>query len=133
MKNFDEDRVALSEADRQFQIRGEVFTRRESIRPEVVADFEDLEPKSGAHHTLQVIDAMITGFIEDEGHQRYADLRQRAGDPVTLDDLIKVAQWLVAENAGRPTGSPSGSSAGSGGATTGTPSTDDSSSPVVED
>lgn len=130
MKDFDSERVTTSKEAREFQIRGEKFVRREAVRPEATADFEDLKPDSGAHRTLEIIDKLICDFIEDDGaHDRYRTLRQREDNPITLDDLLQVANWVTGEVAGRPTGSPSDSSTGSEGPTTGTPLTDVSSSP----
>lgn len=131
MKDFDLDRVNTSEEARQFRLRGEVFVRRDSVRPDTTIAFEDLTPEDTAQHTLTVIDDLVLGFIEDDGgaHARYRSLREREADPVTLQDLIKMSQWLIAENAGRPTGPSSGSSTGPEGGTTGTHSTDDSSLP----
>lgn len=41
-KNFDADRRSWSEESRTFTLGGETFVGRENIRPDVIADFEDV-------------------------------------------------------------------------------------------
>lgn len=130
MKDFDAERTSLSAEDREFKIRGEVFVRREEVKPEVLVGYDDLREDTGAARTLEIIDQLIVDLIEDGGdaHGRYTTLRAREDNPVTLDDLLEVSKWLMTEVTNRPTTPPSDSSEGSESGRTGTSSTANSSS-----
>jgi hypothetical protein len=131
MKDFDTDRAPRSVEDRTFQIGGEVFVMRTAIRPEVLAAYEDLDIESAkSADTLKVIDELIVSCIEpaDAGHDRYARLRTRDDDPITITDLVTLASYLVEGVTGRSPTQPSSPSI-SGPERTGTTLTADSSSP----
>lgn len=131
MKDFDQEREARSGGDRRLRIGGEEFVRRDGVRPEVLARYEDLQPGTASAEVLKVIDEIVLAFLEphDGAHDRYLALRQREDGALTTADLNALVQWLVSEEAGRPTQASSPSTAGRD--TTGTPSTDSSSSPVA--
>lgn len=127
MKDFDEERAARYEGDREFQIGGEKFVRRASVRPEVLMAVDDLDAGAPGHEMLKSIDGVILAFIEstDDAHDRYRTLRERDDDPVNMADLNAVVRWLVSEMTGRPMPAPSLSEDGR--APNGTGSTDGSS------
>lgn len=134
MKNFDEQRALRLKADRGFQIGGEQFVRRASVRPEAVEPWERVgsDPDLTSKDVLGAMDETIINLIEPgtkgEAHRRWVKLRGREADAINLGDLIDLVTWLIEEQAQRPTLPSSNSSPEPG--TTGTPSTDGSSSPV---
>lgn len=135
MKNFDQQRAARAQTadDRTFLIGGEQFICRAGIRPEVLTPYEDLDGSQSASETLVIIDEMVVSCIEsyDDAEGRYRRLRAREDDPVTLDDLTEIAKWLLETVTGKsPTKSPADSSQRRG--ETGTPSTENSSSPELQ-
>lgn len=109
MKDFDSDRrqrrVEQEAAEKQFVIGGETFTMRTFVRPDVIAEWEDLSEQAGSVYTLEVVDRLVTGFIADEdGRDRWRALRERDdGDLLDLGDLLDVCRWLITEATGRPT------------------------------
>lgn len=111
MKDFDTKRKERSDRDRSFQIGGETFVRRTGLRPEVLLPWEKIGEDTPASEVLETIDLLVTDFIEpgDDAVARYQALRARDDDPVTLEDLQELVEWLVSEQTGRPTGLPSGS------------------------
>lgn len=129
MRDFDKERQVRNERNRQFKIGGETFTAKSGVRPEVLAAYEDISTDdTTAVQILAVIDEIVLGLIEntDDAHARYQTLRARDEDPVTLEDLQEVVQWLIQEQTGRtPTRQPSPS--GDGPKETETILTDDSS------
>lgn len=134
MKNFDLDlkREERSQRDRTFQIGGEHFVMRVGVRPEVLAAYDDLTEESTAVDGINVMDEVILSHIEDinGAHDRWRELRTRDDDPVTVDDLAALVEWLLAEQTGRPTQRPSASGRGPENPPTGTPSTVVSSPPA---
>ena len=127
MHNFDTKRAERSQAEpRSFQIGGETFIRKHSVRPEVMTAWEAVTPETPASETLQIVDDLIGEFLIGDGHSRWRQLRERYDDPITLEDMMEVVAWLVSEETGFPTTEPSPSSNGSDGPTTGGSSTDGS-------
>lgn len=131
MKDFDTARAARTLADRGFQIGGEQFVRRASVRPEATKPWEDVDLTTSHEATLAAIDETVTNMIEPgkakEAHKRWLVLRQRDDDAISLGDLLDLVQWLVSEQAARPTVPPSNSSGEP--VASGTSSTGGSSSP----
>lgn len=114
MKNFDSDwEEREAEDNRTFQIRGETFVRRVSVRPEVLFSFEIPAGTEDAE-ALRLNDARILSFIEDrdDAHARYVALRAQDENPLGLRELRELSQWLLAEITGRPTEAPSASPSG---------------------
>jgi hypothetical protein len=117
-KNFDEARAARAAEDRSFTIGGESFVRKVGVRPEVLADYENVDAAGSATDTLVEIDKIVLEMVEDvdDGHSRYRALRARTDDPITLLDMTDLVQWLIEEQTGRrPTPPPSPSSRSRGG------------------
>lgn len=114
MKDFDTARQERAQADRGFLIGGEQFIRRASVRPEATKPWEDVDLTTSHDATLAAIDETVTNMIEPgakgEAHKRWAKLREREDDAISLGDLLDLVQWLVQEQAARPTVPPSNSS-----------------------
>ncbi len=131
MKDFDLARSERALADRGFQIGGEKFVRRASVRPEATKPWEDVNLETSHEATLAAIDETVTNMIEPgarkEAHKRWALLRERDDDAISLGDLLDLVQWLISEQAARPTLPPSSFSDEP--AASGTGSTGGSSSP----
>lgn len=111
MKDFDAKRKARMDRDRSFKIGGEEFTMRAGLRPEVLIPWEQLTEETSAAEVLQILDSIVLDFLEPYGdsHDRYRALRERVEEPITLQDLQELVEWLIAEQTGRPTGQPSSS------------------------
>ncbi len=80
---------------------------------------------------MRIIDSIFLLKIEkdDDAEARYQAVRENDEDPLTVEDLREVVDWMIEESSNRPTGSPSGSTGGR--RSTGTSSTEDSSSQVL--
>lgn len=114
-KSFDD----LVSSERTFIVRGETFTWRD-VRPEVLTAFKpsengdkdkDPEDNSGIWKEL---DEQIQLFLVPEDVERWANLRARDDNPVTIVQLNAILEWLVGEQTDRPTQTPSPSSSGRG-------------------
>lgn len=128
-KDFDADRanrLRTGAVAPTFKLGGVTFTMRMAVRPDVIAEADDLTTENGARATIEMIDAIILGFMEPEkdAHAKYKKLRERDEDPLTLQDLLQVMYWLVEAYTNRPTGPSSPSTPGRRRTTT--PSTDGS-------
>lgn len=132
MKNFDVERKHRHTPveDRTFVLGGETFVAKEDVHPSVLVAFDRID---GANfETLfEVIDGMIVDLIEpdNDSADRYRRIRENTDDPITIETMTSVSNWLVEVMTGRPTGQPSGSAPGR--PQTGTPSTGVSSLPVT--
>ena len=113
-RNFDE----LLSKDRTFTVRGQSFTWRD-VKPEVLTlfDSEAILGKNGDSDETAVwklIDAQILLFIEPGQHESWAKLRAREEEPVTIQQLNAILEWLMEAQTGRPTETPSPSASGRG-------------------
>lgn len=133
MKDFDVARKARKDADRAFQLGGEVFFMKAGVKPEVFAAYDDLTEETTSMDALKTIDAIVLDMIEsrDEAAGRYQAIRANEEDPVTLSDLTALVEWLIGEQTGRPTQPPSPSGGGQETPIIGTPLTPVSSLPVT--
>lgn len=131
-RDFDQEtkQAQLPKEEREFILGGEPFVAMANIRPEVLAEFEKIQKDTPALEVLQILDDLIVQMIEpdDDAETRYRAVRARTKEPVTMQALQTVGEWLVEIATGRPTGPPVDSSASH--ATTGDTSTGDSSSPA---
>ena len=117
MKDFDEARATrptLDEDARSFKLAGETFTIRPFVRADTLAAAGRVSDKSSIADDVDAFDELIVGFLEDADHERYLALRRRETDPVTFNDLMELAAWMVETSSGRPTRQPSPSTAGPG-------------------
>jgi hypothetical protein len=125
-------RDAKTAASRTFQIGGEKFTWAPSARPEALtvlttirpgkrdntgayildADDEPVDRGTPLHESVAIIDSIITDLIEDKdnAHERWASLRTRTNDPITLEDMQELVQWLISQVANRTPTQPSSQS-----------------------
>jgi hypothetical protein len=145
-KDFDEARAERFSRPRTFKMGGEVFTFKVGFRPETfteyVNDYYDVilgVRKATGVEILEVFDSTIVRFLDpiDRSPDRWEELRARhEPEPdseeevdVTLGDMRDLLEWLIAQQANRPTRAPS--SSGNGRETTGQNSTGRSSSAQV--
>lgn len=146
-RDFDAERRSWNVDDRTFVLGGRTFVARENIRPDVIADFEDVTvARNGTDVSLRDLvaatDRAILEMLEggdavggdgepvpDSPRAWYLQLRADPSGLVNLDQLSGVAKWLVEQHTNRPT-VPSPPS-GNGRDGTGTTSTAISSSPVA--
>lgn len=117
MKDFDEVREARRNADRTFQIGGELFVRKVGVKPEVIAAYDQINMGMGASETLEMIDQVVLDMIDndgtatadgdtivrvgEDGHARYTALREREEDPLSLADMQDLVGWLIEEETSR--------------------------------
>jgi hypothetical protein len=138
VKNFDDHRKKKDEAtraEREFQLGGEQFTAKARVRPEAFMEWDSMDmEETPASEILVMADRTILSLIEkkDGAHDRYRAVRENEEDPLSLEDLTDLIQWLVeVQSGGRPTEKSSGSSTSPD--ETGTNSTDNSPSPESEE
>lgn len=143
MKNFDDHRAKrLNRAERTFQIGGEKFIAKASVRPEAIAEWDAMDPeKTPPAEIIRISDTTILALVEESGPvevygeddvaaERWRNVRLREGDDaLNTADIIELLKWLIGvQSGGRPTEQQSGSGQSPSG--TGASSTVDSSSPV---
>jgi hypothetical protein len=129
MRDFDKEREAtlagMSVEDRQFRVRGQVFTVSLNVRPEVVASWDDLNPGMlvtegegdeayerplTSVEFIGRVDDVLCQFLEGDGPKRWRKLRERDTDPVTYPELQEIMKLAVRVVTGRPLEVPSASS-----------------------
>jgi hypothetical protein len=77
-----------------FRACGEVFKTRRPSRSHVIAEVRQLDHAEGAER-LRRMDAIVRLFLTDQSRARWATLRERHEEPVTLGMLTEVIEWLV--------------------------------------
>ena len=132
MKNFDEERAARQASPATFQMGGDVFSLRASVRPEALSVLESIDEKDVVlSEMFATLDQVVHEFLIPEDGPRWDELRKRPDSPVGIQDISALIKWLteegISEITGRPIEQSGDSSAGL--KTTETSSTADSSSP----
>lgn len=123
MKDFDEARKERETRERTFKIGGEEFTFRPSVAPESLLAYNRAitgEVTPTEEEWIGLYDETIQSLLEPGQDERWKLVRKAdAAHPLNVSDLNGLLQWLLEEQAGRPTGQPSDSSSSSGGNGTG--------------
>jgi hypothetical protein len=110
MRDFDEGKAEL-----EFKLGGEEFVARR-VRPEVLATFQTDETTTDATMAITLLDERISAFLaNDEDRARYAALRCREEDPVTVGQLNALLEWMLEVSSDLPTTLPSPSAVLPGG------------------
>ena len=119
MKDFDESRQAREARERTFKIGGEEFTFRPAVTPEALLPYNRAitgESKPTEEDWIAIYDETIRALLEPGQDERWAHVR--GGDlanPLNVQDINELLQWLLEQQTDRPTGQPSDSSTSSGG------------------
>jgi hypothetical protein len=148
------ERAQIPPEERSFVIGGETFVYRSAVAPEafkrwsmmvsgefllrdergrpILDDFKQPVSTLTETEALEIFDATVVAFLEPGQEEKWKKVRDpEAENPVTLQDMRALVRWLFEEQSARPTGPPSGSSRTSETASSGTPSTVESSSPAA--
>lgn len=107
MRDFDYER--RSGFEREFKLNDHVFRVRRGVRPE---DLVAWETASGGQATLEATDTLIKKFLLPEDHDAYDAARANVDEPVTLNDLRDLVDWLISNEVETPTSPPSSSEPG---------------------
>lgn len=131
-KNFDAARGERARRDRGFTIAGETFSIKAAVRPEVIAEWDAVTTDTPSEDGIAACERIVESFLETpEQYRRWTELRasELDGNPISVEDLVAVVQWMVEANTGHPTEPPASSTRGPQ-VTDSTPSTVASPSPV---
>ena len=109
MRSFD-----LNE-DMAFEVCGEKFTMK-TVRPEVLALWEDEETPESAVKALELVDQRILAFLDNGNgqHDRWKELRERDENSPSMGQLRGILEWMIEVQTARPTNQPSPSARGRG-------------------
>jgi hypothetical protein len=123
-RDFDQER--REKPVKTFQLAGETFTLRRSVRPEALIQFEDLPEDATARQSLQVIDDAVNELIVPDDHTKWSEIRaiEDEESAVGLDTLLELIKWCIGQVTGRNPTQPSSSTSPPG--DPGTTSTDGS-------
>lgn len=132
MHDLDTPRKERKNSDRKVLIGGEEFLILASVRPEVLIEWEEIEPTASSEEYLRVVDELVVRLVEpteddpDPG-ARWMALRAREKDAISLGDMLRMVRTSVGIVSGRPTSPPLPSTAGA----EGTPDSSTVTSPLV--
>lgn len=109
MRSFD------NAEDLTFEVAGEQFKMR-TVRPEVLAAWEDAPVPPTAVEALKILDDRILSFLDngDGSHERWTALRAREENPLSMGQLQAILEWGVEVQSHLPTMQPSPSVRGRG-------------------
>jgi hypothetical protein len=101
--------------DMEFEVGGEKFKMR-TVRPEVLASWEDTPIPDSAVEALKALDDRILLFIDngDGSHDRWKALREREDSALSMGQLRAILEWGVEVQSALPTMQPSASARGRG-------------------
>lgn len=135
MKDFDAIRAERQQRDGQtFKLAGQQFTLKPDMPARAISDYADLDTYTVENGqippgTFDTLARCIGSTLVTADQERWHDLlAQELENPITLEDMLAVANFMVEVTAHRPTKplSSSGDTAGNDGRK----STDDSGSPA---
>lgn len=117
MIDLDQRRRERGERDRTILLGGQEFLIRSSVQPEVMIEWEEMEVDTPPLEMLAIMDGLIGRLVEpsspgDDPVARWAELRSRSVDAISLEDMFSVIREATAITSGRPTVAPSPSSPG---------------------
>jgi hypothetical protein len=109
MRSFD------IQQDLDFQIGGETFHMK-TVRPEVLASWEDAPIPENSADALKVLDERLLIFLDNGNgqHERWKALREREDNALSMGQLRAVLEWMVEVQSTLPTEPPSPSARGRG-------------------
>lgn len=109
MRNFD-----ITE-DMTFEVCDEKFEMK-TVRPEVLALWEDEEAPENAVKALEVVDDRILAFLDNGNgqHDRWKALRENEEKSPSMGQLRGILEWMIEVQTARPTIQPSPSVRGRG-------------------
>lgn len=109
--------------DLEFELHGETFAVK-TLRPEVIAAWEDLEPSKTSLEAVKRMDDTILEFLADGNgqHEKWRKLRESDDPAITTGQMRAILDWIVEVQSARPTELPAPSPRGRG--NTGRSSTD---------
>lgn len=137
MQDFDLERRRRIAAPRTFKIAEQEFTRVSGARPETLLAWSELTGNDGAdrpadgERAIELMDRLMRDLLVPESAARWAALRAVVDDPLTIQDINDVVQWVVLGVMGRPLASSVSSADGSETTPSATDSTPPSSSPAT--
>jgi len=101
--------------DMAFEVCGEKFEMK-TVRPEVLALWEDEETPESAVKALEVVDDRILAFLDNGNgqHDRWKALRENEDNSPSMGQLRGILEWMIEVQTARPTNQPSPSVAGRG-------------------
>ncbi len=128
------EREQKTRDERACIIGGETFYAKATVRPEVLARWNDIGDDTPMDEILKITDETIIALLEnvDDTPERYRAMRANEDDPVGFQDILELAKWLVEVQTGRPIEPPSDSSTSPGTTENGTGSTEPSSLPETQ-
>lgn len=108
MRDFDYER--RDGFEREFKLNDHVFRVRRGVRPEDLISWEDAV---GSQATLDATDDLIKKFLAGpDDVAAYEAARANLDEPLTLDDLRDLVDWLISNETEVPTSPPSSSGPG---------------------
>lgn len=101
--------------DMTFEVCGEKFTVK-TVRPEVLALWEDETDPETAVAALEVVDKRILAFLDNGNgqHDRWKAMREREDNSPSMGQIRGILEWMIEVQTARPTNPPSSSGRGRG-------------------
>ena len=117
MIDLDQRRKERGERDRTILLGGQEFLIRASVQPETMIAWEEMEVDTPPLEMLAIMDDLVGKLVEpstpgDDPVARWAELRAREEDAISLEDIFSVIREATSITSGRPTVAPSLSSPG---------------------
>jgi hypothetical protein len=131
-RDFDETRKRRHDEnedaweDREFALGGRKLRYLANPPYQATKAIVEIVESDPGLRVFSIVEQAVLSMLESSSRQDFLEVVSSDVDPITWDDLIEVANWLISETTGRPTGrsqSSTGSSSGTGTVSTETSST----------
>ncbi|MDH4038932.1 MAG: hypothetical protein OEV86_15775 [Candidatus Krumholzibacteria bacterium] len=90
--------------DRQFQLGDGVFTRLSHPPYQATKAMVEITENTDGLRVFSIVENAVLAMLEPQDRDRFRQVVANENDPISWEDLLEVAFWLVGEaSGGRPT------------------------------
>lgn len=111
--------------DREFRFGGKTLRYLASPPYQSTKALVEIAEGDAGTRVFSIVEGAVIAMLEPDSRAAFREVVASQDDPITWDDMIKLAFWLIEETSQRPTGrsqSSTESSSGTGAASTGSSS-----------
>ncbi len=90
--------------DREFRFGGKTLRYLANPPYQATKALVEIAESDAGNKVFSVIEGAVVAMLEPQSRDEFRAAVSSSDDPVTWDDLLKLAFWLVEETSQRPTG-----------------------------
>lgn len=103
MKDYDDDVRGLEGQTRSFALRGVEFEAKPVMPARHLSALADMQTGADSAHAYETVVSAVRATLIESNRERWDELLEREHEiPISLQTLMKIADDLVEQAAGRP-------------------------------